>query len=874
MFVGRLITMAVVFAAVMALAVACGDDEATPTATQAPTGTATQAPTGTATQAPTATDVRSQFPADVQPLLADLPDNLVAALWEVRQAGPGTMIWADAGGEFHEGVRRASLAEWEQITGWTAQNAPQATGGTPADFETKVDAGASEWDVVSMSDTAVAIRSVEKGRLEKLDLSLFPVEKFPATSPYTDFYIDHEDGNTPLLYNSDVFSDPAKAPKKVSDIFDTTNFPGKRCLWAFANSGNMEYALLADGVAPDELYATMATKEGRDRAFKVLDTIRDDIVYVESGAESVQFILDGQCDLGLTWNGRPALRLKDEPDLPLVLVHDGAMIWNEPFGIAKGAKNVDAAMTALAYALQPRNQCDLLNVMGYGIVMDAPPFPGCLEPFAAEYGPQPQLAPLSFSEGNEVYVGHDKELNEEWNAWKTGGEPPGRPRSPRCAPWGAGAAPHRRACISGCGGLLVRAPPGDGMSGTAGPTRPTAAGPGSRSVDPRFTPSEQAFHDEFRSFLEANLPPERQMGDESSPALDYDFERGFLRLMGREGWLAPAWPVEYGGRGATYIEQLIFHELAGYYRVPMRIASDTIQFVGPTLFMYGSEEQKRELLPPIARGETWWAQGFSEPESGSDLASLQTRAEIDGDEFVINGTKVWSGLAQHATWYFVLCRTDAETPRHKGLSLILVPMSAPGLTVSPIIDMAGDHYFNQGHFENVRVPRRNLLGELNRGWYAAMTTFDFERSGVNNLGHVLRFVDEVVAYARESRAGGARLVDRPLVRAKLAETKIEVEVARWLCYRVAWMFANTGLPSYESSASKVFITETLQRVYQRTQEILGLWGSLMPGTPRWLPLMGRPALASLWGIGQTIGGGTSEIQRNIVATRGLGLPRG
>ena len=389
-------------------------------------------------------------------------------------------------------------------------------------------------------------------------------------------------------------------------------------------------------------------------------------------------------------------------------------------------------------------------------------------------------------------------------------------------------------------------------------------------MDLHFTPAETRFREEFRAFLDASLPPERQMGDEIAPAVDWEYERAFLKLMGRERWLVPAWPEAFGGRNATYIEQLIFHELAGYYRVPMRMASDTIQFVGPTILMYGTEEQKRELLPGVARGETWFAQGFSEPEAGSDLASLQTRADLDGDDFVVNGTKIWSGLAQHADWYFILCRTDQSTPRHRGISLLLVPMGAKGLSLRPIIDMAGDHYFNLGQFDNVRVPRKNLLGELNRGWYAAMTTFDFERSGVNNLGQALRFVDEIARWVRDRRSAGAI---EPSSGIRLAEMRIEIEVARWHCYRVATMFAAGKLPAYEASASKVFLTEAMQRIFQRTLEILGPFGHLMPSPSRWLRLAGRPALGALWGASQTIAGGTNEIQRQIIATRGLGLPR-
>ncbi len=384
------------------LLAACSDDPTAPPAT------------GTTTPA--------AFPADVQPLLAGLPEHLVALLARVRAAGPGTLVWSDTGGEYHEGQRLAYLADWERITGWTVQPAPHGAGASPQDFEVKVGSGNTEWDVVVSSGPADAMRWQEEGLLEPLDLSYFPIERMPASSPHTDYWIDYQDGDTPLVYNTERFPDPATAPSTVLDLFDTPRFPGKRCVWAAAPNqaiGSLEYALLADGVAPSDLYAVLATDEGRARAYAKLDTIRDDIVFVDSGANSIQFVLDGQCDLGLTWNGRPALRLKQEPDLPIAVVHRDAGSWASAVVIPKGAPNPEAALSALALAMTDTAQCRLLDSLAYGVVLEGMT---CLSDFARQYGPDPAATAFTFAgeAGLLFYREHAKDLVDEWEAWKAG----------------------------------------------------------------------------------------------------------------------------------------------------------------------------------------------------------------------------------------------------------------------------------------------------------------------------------------------------------------------------------------------------------------------------------------------------------------------
>ncbi len=416
---GAVLTLAAVLMA------GCGEDDPT-AAPNTPTGTttATQSPSGTATSSGTpapADDLRLQFPADVQPLIADAPDALVAALWEVRQQGPGEIVFADFGGETHAVKRQVFIEEWEKITGWTSQSAP-FTGIEPPDFETKMEAGEPEWDVIESASDRVLIFG-PKGYLEPIDYSIFPVDQWPEGVYQGEFAVGQYNGSTLGVYNTEIWPDPATAPQSISDIFDKEKFPGKRCLWGFALEYDLEFALLADGVPPEDVFQVMTTEEGRERAFAKMDTIREDTVFIETGAESVQFILDGQCDLGLTWNGRPAARLKAEPDLPLKAIHKGAIAWTSPWVFPKGAKGGRAAQTLVAYSMLPRNECENLNSNGYGILMDVPPFPDCLEPFAADNAARPAEAALFWDEDKvKLRVSITDALSEEFNAWLTSGQ--------------------------------------------------------------------------------------------------------------------------------------------------------------------------------------------------------------------------------------------------------------------------------------------------------------------------------------------------------------------------------------------------------------------------------------------------------------------
>ncbi len=391
-------------------------------------------------------------------------------------------------------------------------------------------------------------------------------------------------------------------------------------------------------------------------------------------------------------------------------------------------------------------------------------------------------------------------------------------------------------------------------------------------MDFRFTKEEEAFRRELRELIRTELPPDWPGTDAYGRTDDVAVERHMRRKLIERGWLTMSWPREYGGQDASHVRQSIYAEEMMYHEAPGRDSAG-VGLLAPALMFHGTEEQRKQHLPPIARGEVNWAQGFSEPEAGSDLASLQTRAVADGDDYVINGQKIWSSSAHMADWIFVLARTDPDAPKHKGITYFLVDMKTPGITVKPIVNMVGDHHFNEEFFDNVRVPKTNIVGEVNRGWYVAMTTLNFEREGITYTTRAQRPLDELIPYVRETKRNGVPLARDLLVRHKLAEMVLETEVSRLLAYRMAWLVDQGEIPQHESSITKLFSTELLVRVANVGMQILGLGGQLVEGD-RWAPLKGRFRRMYLWSVSEPIGGGTSEIQRNIIATRGLGLPRG
>jgi 3-oxocholest-4-en-26-oyl-CoA dehydrogenase alpha subunit len=387
-------------------------------------------------------------------------------------------------------------------------------------------------------------------------------------------------------------------------------------------------------------------------------------------------------------------------------------------------------------------------------------------------------------------------------------------------------------------------------------------------MDFAFTAEQNAFREEIRDFL-ASERPEAASGlylDNESDET-WQRQRDFIHKLAERRWLTLAWPEEHGGLAADPMTQLVYNEEMAYQRAPTQLGVGPDR-VGPTLMLYGTDDQKRQFLPAIAAGGAIFCQGFSEPGSGSDLASLQTRAVQEGDDYVVNGQKIWTSYAHRAEWMILLARTDPEAPKHRGISYLLMDMESPGVTVRPLFDMLGQAHFNEVFFEDVRVPRTNLVGEENRGWYVATATLDFERSGINRIIAGQKVLEDIIEYAGEAPGGSSATM-----RQQLAELKIEFEVGRLLAYKVAWMQSQGLVPNAEASISKLFGTELQQRVARAGLQLLGLAGALKPGSPR-AALQGRLERYYLSTASLTVAAGTSEIMRNIIAMRGLGLPRG
>ncbi len=372
-----------------------------------------------------------------------------------------------------------------------------------------------------------------------------------------------------------------------------------------------------------------------------------------------------------------------------------------------------------------------------------------------------------------------------------------------------------------------------------------------------------------------NAPPDYQRNPlEAIYGSDegWKFHRYIQKKLAEKGWLTMAWPKEYGGRDAPIIEQLIFNEVHGYYRAP-GVDGFGIRMFAPTLMLFANEEQKKRLLPPIAQGEVNYCQGWSEPNAGSDLASLKTTAIREGDFYVINGQKVWTTGAHRADHMFLLARTAPSQKRSGGLSVFNIKMDTPGIEVRPIHYLNGTHLYNEIYFNDVRIPAHDRIGQENEGWESTRQTMNFERSGVGYFALVKRTLEELLEYVKTTKRGGKFLYENPIVRHKLAKLYIDTERGRALAYRVAWNQEKGKLvfsPAL-ASESKVFGSELRQRLANFGTEILGLHGQLEPSI--WAPLNGVMSDGYQACVGGNIAAGTSEIQRNIIAWVGVGLPR-
>jgi alkylation response protein AidB-like acyl-CoA dehydrogenase len=396
-------------------------------------------------------------------------------------------------------------------------------------------------------------------------------------------------------------------------------------------------------------------------------------------------------------------------------------------------------------------------------------------------------------------------------------------------------------------------------------------------MDFKFTTEEEALRKEFTDFFEEemkNAPPEWGTSMEAIFGLDacWEFHKKLAKKLAAKGWLSLPWPKEYGGRDASLVEQFIFSEVMGYNR-GAGVDHWGITLLAPTLLVSANEEQKREHLPPIARAELFWTQLWSEPGSGSDLASLTTRAVKAGDDYIVNGQKIWSSGAHRADWGFLLARTNPEEKRSRGLSFFLVNMKTQGITIRPILSIDGSHLFNEVFLDDVRIPARNMVGEENKGWIASQMTSNFERSMIALFSYLKRELEELIEFCREAKRQDKLLSENPLVQHRLAQMAIEINVGRAFSYFVLWNQIKGGLVMAAplAASAKVLATETVQRFTFSACQIIGLYAQVKESI--WAPLKGRFEKEYQQCLGLSMAGGTSEIMRNLVCAMGLGLPR-
>ncbi len=388
-------------------------------------------------------------------------------------------------------------------------------------------------------------------------------------------------------------------------------------------------------------------------------------------------------------------------------------------------------------------------------------------------------------------------------------------------------------------------------------------------MDFRFSEEQERFRQEVRDFLEEEL----KLGT-FQPSCDgwiIGHSPKFTRKVARKGWIGLTWPREYGGQGRSYIDRLILTEEMLRYGAPAACHWFADRQIGGSILHYGTEEQKRELLPRIIRGEAYVGLGMSEPEAGSDLASLQTRAVADGDEYVIDGQKVWTSGGSFMNCMYLVARTDPEAPRHKGISEFFFDLNLPGITVRPLIDITGRHHWNEVFFDGVRVPGTCLIGEKNRGFYQILNQLDYERSGMERLMGNYPLFSAIIQYAKETRRNGRPLSENPLVRSRLAQLKVEFEVGRLHIYRIAMIMDEGHAPNWESAMSKAYGTTFEQRLASAAMDILGLYGQLKPESPH-VPVKGMAYDSYLSSKGYSLQAGTTEILKNILAMRKLELP--
>ncbi len=394
-------------------------------------------------------------------------------------------------------------------------------------------------------------------------------------------------------------------------------------------------------------------------------------------------------------------------------------------------------------------------------------------------------------------------------------------------------------------------------------------------MDLNLSVEEQQFRDELRGWLKANVPTDWDAKREDPLEARFEYLKAWQRKLFEGGWAGVSWPKQYGGRGASLMQGVIFWQEMALAGAPPMANSIGLSLVGPTIIAFGTDAQKQRYLSKILSAEEIWCQGFSEPNAGSDLASLQTSAKRDGDFYVINGQKTWISYGWAADWCEVVVRTDPNAvPKHKGLTVLLLNMKTPGGEVRPLRQMTGESEFNEIFFQDVRVPVANVVGEVNQGWDVALGTLMHERGtmGAGLQIHYRRNMDRLIELSHELQRNGRPASQDPLVRQNLAQCYAEVEIMRLNQMRAFSRISATGVPGPEGSIQKIFWSELNQRVQQIAQELLGPYGQLASSSSYAVD-KGAWSYGYLRTRGNTIEAGTSEVQRNIIGHFVLGLPR-
>ncbi len=384
-----------------------------------------------------------------------------------------------------------------------------------------------------------------------------------------------------------------------------------------------------------------------------------------------------------------------------------------------------------------------------------------------------------------------------------------------------------------------------------------------------FTQEQNKFRQEVRDFLESEIA-----AGTFKPACDawiQGYSPEFTKKVSKKGWIGLTWPEEYGGKGRGHIDRLILTEEMLRYGAPAACHWFADRQIGGAVLRYGTEEQKRWILPKIIAGEAYVGLGLSEPEAGSDLASLRTKATADGDEYIIDGQKMWTSCGMFMNHLYMVARTDPDAPQHRGISEFVLETNLPGITITPTVDITGSTAWAEVFFDNVRIPASCLIGQKNRGFYQVVNQLDYERAGMERLMGNYPLFDAIMKFVKETKRNGKPIAEDILIRQKVAQLQVEFEVGRLLIYKVVAVMEGGNPPNVEAAKAKAYGTSFERKLASLTMDILGSYGQLWAES-KYAPIRGLGSHSYLASTGYSLQAGTTEVLRNVIATRGLGLP--